>query len=511
MIRDQAAGVYCLQGLDVDISVTVAGACNDAAGTADHHQLPTLLVRATQALAAAGAEDRTVRLWTPELDSDAAAQLSLSIDLRRAVAAGELVLHYQPQVNAHSHALVGAEALVRWQHRHRGLLGPAQFLPVAEASPIIVDLTYWVLDDAIRQAAGWYHDGHQLPVSVNLSARLLVHEGLVDHVTAALSTHGLPARLLTLEVTETAVLTQPERSREVLATLRTFGVKVSLDDFGTGYTSLAMLADLPLDEIKLDRQFVSGALHRVPDAAIAQAVASLGRRMDLHLVAEGVEDHTTGRLIAQWGYHTVQGFLHSRPIPADQLGQLLTSSQQPAGPRPPAPALSDEQARLAELRQLAVDLDGDPFLEHITVLAAEVCGAKIALVSLVGADEQTFPAEHGLGVTSTPRSQSFCAHTIVSADMLVVSDASTDPRFADNPLVTGYPSIRHYAGAPLITTAGHVLGAVCVIDETPRTLTDGQLKALRALADMTVRYLEQRSAHTRDERPSSVSSLLHIG
>lgn len=332
-IRKALHGIHRVQGLDIDISITVGVSTQQE--KSDGELLTVLLTRATQAITAAAAEGRDVRLWTPELSSDAAAEINLAADLRRGLAANELVLLYQPQVNAHSAVMTGVEALVRWQHRDRGLLNPALFLPIAESGPLIVELTYWVLDDAIRQGAHWYHQGHDLPVSVNLSPRLLIHEGLVADIKQLLHRHGLPAQLLTLEVTETAVMTQPERSREVLAQLREIGAKISLDDFGTGYTSLAMLADLPLDEIKLDRQFISRACEHVADAAIAQAVASLGHRMHLHLVAEGVEDEPTGRLIAEYGYNTVQGFLHSRPITAAHIDQLLTDRDQltPAGSR----------------------------------------------------------------------------------------------------------------------------------------------------------------------------------
>ena len=281
--RKSLQGIYRIQGLDIDISVTAGVSLQADSG--ESAVVSVLLTRATQAVTAAALEGRGVRLWSPELSSDVAAEISLGADLRRALAANELILLYQPQVNAHSTVMTGVEALVRWQHRDRGLLSPSIFLPIAESGPLIVELTYWVLDEAIRQGACWYRQGHELPVSVNLSPRLLVHEGLVSDTKQLLDHHGLPARLLTLEVTETAVLTQPERSREVLAQLRVIGTKISLDDFGTGYTSLAMLADLPLDEIKLDRQFVSRARTHVAEAAIAQAVASLGHRMQLQLGA----------------------------------------------------------------------------------------------------------------------------------------------------------------------------------------------------------------------------------
>ncbi len=489
-ILEALQGIYHIQGLDIDISITAGITTQHDKG--NDELLAVLLTRARQAITAAAAEGRDVRLWTPELSSDAAAEISLGADLRRGLAAEELVLLYQPQVNAHSTVMTGVEALVRWQHRDRGLLSPAIFLPMAESGPLIVELTYWVLDDAIRQGARWYHRGHELPISVNLSPRLLVHDGLVADIEQLLHRHGLPARLLTLEVTETAVLTQPDRSREVLAQLRAIGAKISLDDFGTGYTSLAMLADLPLDEIKLDRQFVSRVREHAADAAIAQAVASLGHRMRLQLVAEGVEDELTGRLIAEWGYDTVQGFLHSRPVTAAHIDQLLADRDQPAK-QLPALTLIDEQDRIAAThRYLTAATDADPILRHVTTLAATALDASHAFVTLIDADQQTFLAAHGLDIVTMPRNQSFCTYTITSPDILVIPDAATDPRFVTHPAVTDTPNMRFYAGAPLITSTGHVIGTLCIFDTAARTPTATQLTTLRALADMTMRHLESQ-------------------
>ena len=488
-LREALQGVHRVQGLDIDISITAG--ISSQQDEPDDVPIAGLLTEAMQALTAAADEGRDVRLWTAELSSDAAAEISLGVDLRRGVAAGELVLLYQPQVNAHSAVMTGVEALVRWQHRDRGLLSPALFLPVAESGPLIVDLTYWVLDDAIRQGARWYHQGHELPISVNLSPRLLVHEGLVDDITQLLDRHGLPARLITLEVTETAVLTQPQRSREVLAQLRTIGAKISLDDFGTGYTSLAMLADLPLDEIKLDRQFVSRALDHVADAAIAQAVASLGRRMGLHVVAEGVEDEPTGRLIAEWGYDTIQGFLYSRPVTAAHVDQFLADRDRPTHPLA-APTIYDEADRSADARQfLTATVAADPVLRQVTTLAATALNASHAFVTLIHDDQQTFLATHGLDIDTMPRDQSFCTHAITTPNIMVVPDTTADSRFATHPVVTDQPNVRFYAGAPLITSNGHTIGTLCIFDTEPRTTTETQLNTLRTLADMTMHHLQQ--------------------
>ena len=298
---------------EVELSVVVGAALASAGDTQE-----VLFERATSALAAAKREQRSVRLWSHDLVRDAALALSLQSQLRRGIARDELVLHFQPQYAARTAAVSGAEALVRWQHPERGFLPPGAFLPAVEHTSLMFDLTVWVLDESVRQAAAWQHLA-PVPVSVNLSPRLLAHDGLIELVSGVLAQHGLPASQLVLEITETAVTAQPERAKEALAALHELGVGISLDDFGTGYTSLSMLADLPLDELKVDRRFVSGAATNERDAAIVRSVASLGHRLGFSLVAEGLEDEQTRALLVEWGYDVLQGFLLGRPVAVDVL------------------------------------------------------------------------------------------------------------------------------------------------------------------------------------------------
>ncbi|WP_165400286.1 EAL domain-containing protein [Motilibacter rhizosphaerae] len=484
---EQLRRAYSVGGIEIDVEVVVGAA---VASTGELFDL--LLDRATSALSAAKREDRAVRVWSSDLARNAADELVLQSQLRRGIPKGELVLHYQPQYAAHSGALTGVEALVRWEHPERGLLGPYAFLPLAERSPVIVELTTWVLSRAVAQAA-WWRQVAEVPVSVNLSPRLLAHEGLVDLVRAVLAMHGLPARLLTLEVTETAVMAQPERAREVLGELRALGVRISLDDFGTGYTSLAMLADLPLDELKVDRRFVSAILTADRDAAIVRSIAALARRLDLELVAEGVEDEETRRLLAEWGYDVLQGFLLGRPSPVEGLGPALGRARVPAlaEPLPADVQVVDEAARLRALAR--VRTDRSEFLDSVARLAAQLCGTPIALVDLVGEEELVFVGATGTVLPGGPREHSFCTHLVAAQRPVQVPDARQDPRFASNPLVTGARGVRFYAGAP-VRSQGEVVGTVCVLDRAPRTLDGEQRAALEDLARIVEAHLEVQAA-----------------
>jgi diguanylate cyclase len=249
--------------------------------------------------------------------------LGLLAELRSAVGDGQLVLHYQPLVRPLAQrgkrAVVGAEALVRWQHPVRGLLAPGAFLPQAEPTGLIVSLTEWVLGEALRQAAAWRSAGLELGISVNLSARLLMHPGLAELIAEQLAAHAFPPGALTLEVTESAVMDVPERAQAVLEELARLGVLLSIDDFGTGYTSLALLARLPVHELKIDRTFVAGAVDDPKARAVVRSVLELGHRLDLSVTAEGVEDAATASLLTEIGVDVLQGYHLGRPAAAALL------------------------------------------------------------------------------------------------------------------------------------------------------------------------------------------------
>jgi EAL domain-containing protein (putative c-di-GMP-specific phosphodiesterase class I) len=287
----------------------------------------TALSRVSVAAGCAQREHDRVAVWSPRLAGICPEDLALVEDLRHAGDRGELTLAYQPIVTlagaAGGRRVVAVEALLRWDHPDRGSLSPAVFVPLAERFGVTAGLTSWVLDAALRQLAAWRAAGHDLGIAVNLSPTVL-HDGTCAAMVAdALGRHGVPAASLTLEITETAVSARPDRARTALAELDALGVRLSLDDFGTGYTSLVMLDDLPLDEVKVDRAFVGRMLVDPARDAIACAIRSLCSRLGVAVVAEGVEDAATLARVVEAGFDLAQGFHVGRPVPAAAVPALL--------------------------------------------------------------------------------------------------------------------------------------------------------------------------------------------
>ena len=245
--------------------------------------------------------------------------LETAEQLRAAIARGELVLHHQPQLDVATGQLVGVEALVRWQHPDRGLLGPADFLPAAESHGLMGALTSWVLAQAARQAALWRSQGLDLRVSVNVSATNLAARALPGELAALLLEHALPASSLVLEVTESVLVRDDERTEAVLADLADLGLEMSIDDFGTGWSSLAQLHRLRFTELKLDRSFTADLLSDERAVAITASTIDLAHALGLRVVAEGVEDEATLHRLAGLGCDVSQGWLHARAMPAAEV------------------------------------------------------------------------------------------------------------------------------------------------------------------------------------------------
>ena len=243
-----------------------------------------------------------MRFSTPS-DEDRAAE-----DLRRGIAAGELVLHYQPKVDLRRGTCRGAEALVRWQHPDRGLVFPDQFIPLAERHGLTEALTLWVVDEALAQCAVWQRTGRPLAVAVNVDPDTLARPTFPSRMTELLQQHAVSPFLLELEVTETAVTERPDDVRRAVDYLERLGVATSVDDFGTGYSSMAQLADLPVKTLKIDRSFVMD----MPPAggkneAIVRSTIALAQRLRLRTVAEGVEDAATARRPPTWACAVGEG------------------------------------------------------------------------------------------------------------------------------------------------------------------------------------------------------------
>jgi diguanylate cyclase (GGDEF)-like protein len=316
-------------GLDVEASIGIA--LSPWHGTDSEE----LLRNADIAMYVAKEVKAGAVVFEPEAHQTAPSRLTVLGDLRAALdQEGELFLHYQPKFTLDGERIEGAEALLRWQHPQRGLIPPAEFIPVAEGTGIILKLTERVLDMALAQMRRWQDAGVHVPVAVNLSTRCLLDAGLPDLVDRLLNQHGVPAPLLRLEVTESAVMGDATRCLEVLQRLHDLGVRLSIDDFGTGYSSMAYLRRLPVDELKIDRSFVLGMTTTQQDAVLVRTAIDLGHNLGLTVVAEGVEGMEHVSALRELGCDIAQGYHYARPMPDREftalLGRLGTAHDAPA-------------------------------------------------------------------------------------------------------------------------------------------------------------------------------------
>ncbi len=252
-------------------------------------------------------------------------RLTLVAELRRAIAANELLLYYQPKAALESGEVRSVEALLRWAHPERGMVFPDSFIPIAQETSLIGPLTLYVIEEALRQGRAWRDDGLDLSISVNLSTRNLLDRDFPKQVAGLLSRWGMASSSLELEVTESSMLANPTRAKVVLQELSELGLRLSIDDFGTGYSSLSYLRQLPVDEIKIDRSFVMGMGDEADDAVIVRSTVDLGRNLGLDVVAEGVETLELWNRLRDLGCQTAQGYFLSRPMPAHELAGWLTS------------------------------------------------------------------------------------------------------------------------------------------------------------------------------------------
>jgi diguanylate cyclase (GGDEF)-like protein len=303
---------------DASIGVALARPGQDQADVLRH---------ADTAMYAAKTAGVSVSVYTSELDAGRADRLVLLNDLHRALEEHALEVHYQPKLDLGVDLITGVEALVRWDHPTRGPIPPDVFIPLAESTGLIEPLTRSVLATALRQCRAWQHEGVDLGVAVNLSVRNLLNAALPDQIAAALVTAGLPAQKLTLEITESSVMVDPERTVAVLKRLAAIGVTLSLDDFGTGYSSLSYLQQLPVTEVKIDRSFIAG-LSRVPEqrasGLLVRSIINLSTSLGMRVVGEGVEDGATLERLRDLGCDIIQGYHVASPLTAAQVTALVS-------------------------------------------------------------------------------------------------------------------------------------------------------------------------------------------
>ena len=250
--------------------------------------------------------------------------------MSRAVAAGEFELYFQPQVRLSDGAWVGAEALLRWRHPERGLIGPASFVEILERSRHATAVGEWVLDEACREAAAWWRRGHRLRIGVNLFAEQIRSSNLLATVEASLSRHGLPAQALELELTENIALSYEDDISGKLLALRTMGVRLAFDDFGTGFASLTTLKNIPVHRLKIDRGFVAQLPSDEHDKGIVEAVLALAQTLGLEVIAEGVETFQQEEYLRARGCEEAQGYRYARPMPARMFRAELLATHDAA-------------------------------------------------------------------------------------------------------------------------------------------------------------------------------------
>ncbi len=318
-LRDVIEREVEVQGLPLSVAPSIGFVRMSATNT----DVATLLQHANVAMYAAKTQHAGVMEYSAQLDRYDAANLSLIGELRHAIDADELVLHYQPQTNIATGGIEAVEALVRWQHPTQGLLYPDRFLLLAEQTDLIDRLTDWVLATALADVQALGDRGVDLAVAVNASARSISRSDFSGRVIEALDRAGLSAERLIVEVTETALLTDPDRAACVLTELADAGVKVSIDDFGRGQTSLGYLSALPVCELKIDRSFVTDMGENTSHAAIVRSMIDLGHNLSMHVVAEGIETDAVLAMLRHYGCDVAQGFLLARPMPLAALGPWL--------------------------------------------------------------------------------------------------------------------------------------------------------------------------------------------
>ena len=342
-LREALSPSFRVFGVDLNVGASIGVVVSGEHG----QNTGTLMQRADIAMYAAKNQGMGVHAYSPDINTHSPERLALIGELREALSNRGLHLHYQPKISVDTGELIGAEALLRWQHPTRGLISAGEFIPLAEHTELIGPLTKYILDAALGQARRWRDSGRAIPVAVNLSARNLLDVRLPDLVSGLLASHEIGPELLVLEVTESALMTDPLRARKSLDLLATSGVRISIDDFGAGYTSLSQLKTLPVSELKIDGSFVKTMTDEPVNALIVESVIELGHNLGLSIVAEGVETERALSWLKGMGCDIAQGYYVSPPLTAHAFASYLTKQANADGAPNPRRALD----RVAAFRQ----------------------------------------------------------------------------------------------------------------------------------------------------------------
>lgn len=322
-ILDTLSKPFDLQGFEVFVTNSIGMALYPEDGS----DIDSLLKAANTAMKVAfQLGGNRYQLYTPDISEKSYDRLILEMSLHHALERSEFVVYYQPQIDLRTGRMVGAEALIRWQHPERGLVSPLEFIPIAEETGFIVPLNEWVLQTACQQAHQWQKAGYSLTIAVNLSGIQFNQPGLSQRILQVLEATGLDPSCLDLELTESAVVKNPETAIATLRELKSLGIKLSLDDFGTGYSSFSYLQQFPFDLLKIDRSFVRNVTEDSKNAAILIAIIQMAHSLNLKVVAEGVETFEQQEFLRQHQCDMMQGYYFSRPVPADSLEKMLVKN-----------------------------------------------------------------------------------------------------------------------------------------------------------------------------------------
>jgi EAL domain-containing protein (putative c-di-GMP-specific phosphodiesterase class I) len=421
---------------------------------------------------------------------------TLAGELADAIDAGEIFPVFQPIVHLGTGAVLGWEALARWDHPQRGILDPSHFIPLAEEAGLMAALDGSIIDQSLAVLAGLAdgaRPGASTVVAVNVSASSLGDGRTAVAVADALRRHGLPGERLTIEVTETALISDIQRAAGELRVLRSMGVRISIDDFATGHASFAYLRHLPADHLKLDRSYVEQVATMGFDISVIRALVTMAHDLGLQVVAEGIEDEVQWRILRELGCEQGQGYLFGRPMGTPADSRIATRPSAP-GLSPAFPVPANEAERAALVRDCAVmDTTPEVVFDEIVAAAADLCSTPVARIGIVGDDRVFFKARIGTDLTEVARTDALDAYAVCSPELLVVEDATADLRFLGLSAVWGPDAVRFFAGAPIIATDGLVLGVVMVGDSTSRRLTRQQRQGLVALAARAAVHLELRA------------------
>lgn len=310
---------FSLENLALDVKASIGCSLYPVHG----RDADTLLQRADIAMYVAKQNNSGFMLYSEELDQHSPHRLTLMGELREAMDQDHLIVYYQPKVNTVDNTLAGVECLVRWLHKKHGMMPPDEFIPLAERTGLITNLTMWVLKKSLEQCALWHNDGIKISVSVNISAKNLLDPEFPEIITGLLAAYDFSSNYLILEITETTIMTDPERSLEVLKRLSDIGIEISIDDFGTGYSSLSYLKKMPASELKIDRSFVDDMLDNESDAVIVRTTIDLGHNLGMKVVAEGVENKEVMDKLTSLHCDILQGYYLGKPLPAGEFNEWL--------------------------------------------------------------------------------------------------------------------------------------------------------------------------------------------